>query len=294
MSLSSDNHAILNGRLKGCPSVWTLMSEVESRNTTHCQRYKISLAPVNRQTIETIMAKRSRDETEDERKERKRAKKEARKTKKDQQHLDKMPSSPPASKKLTQSIGDCSCQRQTIRMIFSLYPSDLEDIVREIKRSLRQNLLKYVPGMDGVLLAFDNVRIVPNGGIIAGMILNEQPHIHYLADMDTLIFSPSKDMKLLGTVTECFESHVGFLVHNFFNASISSDQLVAAGFSYDDQGDWVHEDGSTTIAAEEKVKFTVEKVHECAGTISMEGMDPTVIYGDDSISFRLSTNVNSL
>jgi DNA-directed RNA polymerase subunit E'/Rpb7 len=227
------------------------------------------------------MAKRSRDETEDERKERKRSKKEAKKAKKDTKQVDKLLSSTSGPKKLAECTGESSCKRQTIRMIFSLCPSDLEDIIREIKRSLRQNLLKYVPGMDGVLLAFDNVRIVPNGGLIAGVILNEQPHIHYLADMDTLIFSPSKDMRLLGTVTECFESHVGILVHNFFNASISSDQLVAAGFSYDDQGDWVHEDGSTTIAAEEKVKFTVEKVHECAGTISMEGMDPKVIYGDD-------------
>lgn len=238
----------------------------------------------------SIMAKRNRDEAENERKERKRAKKEARKAKKDKQHVDKLTSSPSGSKKLTESIiGDCSCQRQTIRMIFSLYPSDLQDIVGEIKRSLQQTLLKYVPGMDGVLLAFDNVRIVPNGGITAGMILNEQPHIHYLADMETLIFSPSKNMRLIGTVTECFESHVGLLVHNFFNASISSDQLVTAGFSYDEQGDWVHEDGSTIIAAEEKVKFTVEKVHECAGTISMEGMDPTVIYGDDSTSHLFST-----
>ena len=241
-------------------------------------------------TNTSIMVKRNRDEAENERKERKRAKKEARKAKKDKQHVDKLTSSPSGSKKLIESIiGDCSCQRQTIRMIFSLYPSDLQDIVGEIKRSLQQTLLKYVPGMDGVLLAFDNVRIVPNGGITAGMILNEQPHIHYLADMETLIFSPSKNMRLIGTVTECFESHVGLLVHNFFNASISSDQLVTAGFSYDEQGDWVHEDGSTIIAAEEKVKFTVEKVHECAGTISMEGMDPTVIYGDDSTSHLFST-----
>ena len=166
-------------------------------------------------------------------------------------------------------------------MIFSLYPCDLEDIVIAIKRSLRLNLLKYVAGMDGVLLAFDNVKIVPNGGQTAGMILNEQPHLHYLADLDTLVFSPSPGMRLRGTVTECFESHVGILVHNFFNASITSDHLVSAGFSYDvDQGEWVHEDdGSTAIAAEEAVEFTVKQLHECAGTISMEGANPTVMYG---------------
>jgi hypothetical protein len=70
---------------------------------------------------------------------------------------------------------------------------------------------------------------------------------------------------------------VGLLVHNFFNASITADHLVTAGYSFE-SGEWVNEDGSTLITAEEQVNFTVAKVHECAGTISMEGMDPCVTY----------------
>ena len=240
-----------------------------------------------------MASKRRRDETEDERKERKKIKKAEKKSKGDK-HSDKksrsstvVESSPNVTTvvtltpKTSPTTSESSCQRKTIRMIFSLYPCDLDDIVVAIKRSLRLNLLKYVTGMDGVLLAFDNVRIVPNGGQRAGMILNEQPHIHYLADLDILVFAPSRGMRLRGTVTECFESHVGLLVHNFFNASITSENLVAAGFSFDvDQGEWVHEDdGSTAIAAEEAVDFTVEQLHECAGTISMEGTEPTVMYG---------------
>lgn len=234
--------------------------------------------------------KRRRDETEEERKERKKLKKESKKSKNEK--LQSSTAEEPktitpaivtaASKKSsTPRTSESSCQRKTIRMIFSLYPCDLEDIVAAIKRSLRLNLLKFVAGMDGVLLAFDNVKIVPNGGKTAGVILNEQPHLHYLADLDILVFGPSPGMRLQGTVTECFESHVSLLVHNFFNASITSDHLVAAGFSYDvDRGEWVHEDdGSTAIAAEEAVDFTVEQIHECAGTISMEGKNPTVMYG---------------
>ena len=245
--------------------------------------------------------KRKRDETEEERKERKRIKKEAKRMKKQRQSSESLTvlqnssssriteTATPTAVASSSSImsknpleNNRSCLlRKTIRMIFSLYPADLEDVVRAIKRSLRHNLLKYIAGMDGVLLAFDNVRIVPNGGRTAGVILNEQPHLHYLADLDILVFAPTCGVRLLGTVTECFESHVGLLVHNFFNASVTSDNLVTAGFSFDaDRGEWVHEDdGSTAIAADEAVDFTVEKVHECAGTISMEGTDPTVVYG---------------
>jgi hypothetical protein len=239
--------------------------------------------------------KRRRDETEEERKERKKLKKESKKSKTEKHTKDKSEPTtveePNASasavvtstskKSNSPRTSESSCQRKTIRMIFSLYPCDLEDIVIAIKRSLRLNLLKFVAGMDGVLLAFDNVKIVPNGGKTAGVIMNEQPYLHYLADLDILVFGPSPGMRLQGTVTECFESHVSLLVHNFFNASITSDHLVTTGFSYDvDRGEWVHEDdGSTAIAAEEAVDFTVEQIHECAGTISMEGKNPTVMYG---------------
>lgn len=231
------------------------------------------------------MGKRTKNETEEERKERKRAKKEAKKRssieppplQQEQQDDDDDNDEPaPVEKAATIDGSKSSCQRKTVRMFFSMYPSDLEDITREIKRSLRTKLLRYMTGLEGVLLAFDNIQILPNGGRVAGVILNEQPQIHYQVDLDTLCFCPIQHMRLKGTVTECFESHVGLLVHNYFNASITSDQLVSAGYYFED-GSWVNEDGST-MAAEEVVQFTVDRVHECAGTISMDGVDPSVSY----------------
>lgn len=234
------------------------------------------------------MGKRTKNETEEERKERKRAKKEAKKRssieppplQQEQQADDDNDNDEPAApveKVATIDGSKDSCQRKTVRMFFSMYPSDLEDIMREIKRSLRTKLLRYMTGLEGVLLAFDNIKILPNGGRVAGVILNEQPQIHYQVDLDTLCFCPTQHMRLKGTVTECFESHVGLLVHNYFNASVTSDQLVSAGYYFED-GSWVNEEHGSTMAAEEVVQFTVDRVHECAGTISMEGVDPSVCY----------------
>mmetsp|Transcript_31794 Transcript_31794/g.46889 ORF Transcript_31794/g.46889 Transcript_31794/m.46889 type:complete len:220 (+) Transcript_31794:44-703(+) len=173
-----------------------------------------------------------------------------------------------------------SCfKRKKIRMLFSLYPSDLHDVHEEIRRSLKLKLLRYIPGIEGVLIAFDDIKLVtsvPGSSKTAGgIILNEQPQIHYLSELDTLLFCPQVGKVVAGKVTECYESHVGLLVNNFFNASITSDHLQEAGFSFLNDGfgatTWVHKDGSAIIASEETITFTIEKVHECAGTISMEG-----------------------
>jgi DNA-directed RNA polymerase subunit E'/Rpb7 len=218
------------------------------------------------------MGKRRYDETEEERKARKRAKKEAKKVKRESTDSDR------DSSRNDMDNTESSFQRKTIRMIFSLYPSHLDDIMMEINRSLRQNLLKYVSGLNGILLAFDNVRIVLNGGRKVGVILNEQPHLHYLVDLDALVFAPDSGMHLHGVVTECFESHVGLLVHKFFNASVSSDHLTASGYTFDEEGVWIHDGGSAMIAPDASLRFEVEKVHECGGTISMEGKNPVVPY----------------
>jgi len=77
-------------------------------------------------------------------------------------------------------------------------------------------------------------------------------------------------------VVECFPSHIGILVFDFFNAMISSEHLRATGFAYDSElQNWTAEDGSSTISAKDKIHFAVEKVHECEGTVSLEGINPS-------------------
>jgi len=78
-------------------------------------------------------------------------------------------------------------------------------------------------------------------------------------------------------VNECFPSHVGMLVHSFFNAMIPS-QLLLNGYEFDSFSQkWVKLDngqdngGLAEIGINDEVLFEVEKIHECAGLISIEG-----------------------
>lgn len=83
--------------------------------------------------------------------------------------------------------------------------------------------------------------------------------------------------QLTGVVNECFPSHVGMLVHSYFNAMVSSDQMESAGYVFDTQTQqWMQESDSKVLGNGDMVDFIVEKMHECDGIISMEGSSPRV------------------
>jgi len=140
------------------------------------------------------MGKKHRNETEEERKERKRAKKEAKKAKKEKgaavPPTAVIPLSPPRSS----HNNTHPFLQKRLKMIVSLYPVALSNVVSHIRESLRSLLLKYTDGVGGVLLGFDNVKFTENK--CRGMILNELPQIHYSVELDALVFCPEVGSKV--------------------------------------------------------------------------------------------------
>jgi hypothetical protein len=88
----------------------------------------------------------------------------------------------------------------------------------------------------------------------------------------------SVPLKLTGVVNECFPSHIGILVHSYFNAMVSADHLRAAGYSFDpDLQIWAKSEGeSQTISIQDKINFEVDEVHEVEGAVSLEGVKPSL------------------
>ena len=83
--------------------------------------------------------------------------------------------------------------------------------------------------------------------------------------------------QLHGVVNECFPSHLGMLVLSYFNAMVGAEELRGAGYTFDsDLQKWVAEDGGQTIETNSQITFNVEKVHECDGTLSLEGVKPSL------------------
>lgn len=206
------------------------------------------------------------EETENDlQKARKRARKEAKKIKKERNSMNSNDCQSPT----TQSS---SPWRQTkLSLVVSLFPSALSNVSQHLHESIRSMLLKYSDGMEGVLLAFDKVSIIGNQGIIR----NELAHIHYTVQMNALIFSPTIGTPLTGVVNECFPSHVGMLVHSFFNAMVPAEQLEEAGYIFNQEmQQWIHETTNKIVKHDDSIHFTTEKLHECGGIISLEGSKP--------------------
>ena len=82
------------------------------------------------------------------------------------------------------------------------------------------------------------------------------------------------NQKLKGVVNECFPSHVGILVFGYINAMVSAKTIRSAGYQFDvDLQTWTK--GGDSITSGVKMNFVVTKIHECDGTISLEGDHPT-------------------
>jgi len=64
---------------------------------------------------------------------------------------------------------------------------------------------------------------------------------------------------------------------NYFNAMVAAEHLVGAGYSFDAEVQkWVSEDGGQTMSTNSRIIFEVQKVHECEGTMSLEGSKPSL------------------
>jgi hypothetical protein len=89
--------------------------------------------------------------------------------------------------------------KRKLSLLVSLYPASLGSVSDHICRSIRTLLLKFSDGVDGILLAFDNVKILggeQEGELGRGRILNEMPQIHYRVLLDALVFCPVVGMKV--------------------------------------------------------------------------------------------------
>jgi hypothetical protein len=205
--------------------------------------------------------------------------------------------------------GSSPFQEKKVRILVSLPPSSLVNIPNAMNTSMQNLLLKYSNGLGGVLVSYrdielDNSTSKSGEAEAGGRIINEMPHIHYYIKCTVLIFVPSIGTVLRGKVNESFPSHVGVLVHELFNGMISAESLRKNGFVFDDESnEWRKNDVAANsnesgdddsnddndsndddngregrvITVDDAMEFTIDKLHECNGLISLECTDPSFL-----------------
>eukprot|EP00566_Odontella_aurita_P019069 CAMPEP_0113599160 /NCGR_PEP_ID=MMETSP0015_2-20120614/41986_1 /TAXON_ID=2838 /ORGANISM="Odontella" /LENGTH=310 /DNA_ID=CAMNT_0000507253 /DNA_START=154 /DNA_END=1085 /DNA_ORIENTATION=- /assembly_acc=CAM_ASM_000160 len=180
--------------------------------------------------------------------------------------------------------GPSPFRRVKVRAVVSLSPSSLLDVQGNVRRLSCEDVTRY---------ASVSSATAGRGGVV-----NELPYVHFDVEVSAVIFNPSIGTRLTGEVNESFPSHVGVLVNGFINASVSADQMREAGYVFDgESNEWRNgnaaysEDAAVKkepaapeemVGASDRITFTLQKVHECDGIVSMEGSDPSFTLGRDT------------
>ncbi|NXY01465.1 RPA43 polymerase, partial [Pteruthius melanotis] len=92
-----------------------------------------------------------------------------------------------------------------------------------IRAQLDAELLRYSESLQGVPVAYDNIKVVGE----LGDIYDDQGFIHLNIEADFIIFSPTKGKKLVGVINKVAPSHIGCLIHGCFNASIPKPEQMS-------------------------------------------------------------------
>ncbi|XP_064267844.1 DNA-directed RNA polymerase I subunit RPA43 [Passer domesticus] len=92
-----------------------------------------------------------------------------------------------------------------------------------IRAQLDAELLRYSERLQGVPVAYDNIKVVGE----LGDIYDDQGFIHLDVEADFIIFSPKKGKKLVGVINKVAPSHIGCLIHGCFNASIPKPEQMS-------------------------------------------------------------------
>ncbi|NXU56734.1 RPA43 polymerase, partial [Turnix velox] len=92
-----------------------------------------------------------------------------------------------------------------------------------IRAQLDTELLRYSESLQGVPVAYDNIKVVGE----LGDIYDDQGFIHLNIEADFVVFSPKRGKKLVGVINKVAPSHIGCLIHGCFNASIPKPEQMS-------------------------------------------------------------------
>ncbi|XP_064635645.1 uncharacterized protein LOC135492883 [Lineus longissimus] len=108
----------------------------------------------------------------------------------------------------------CFCEVTTTKSL-ALLPRFLSNIKNGITDQLDRELNIYSEKLNGVLIAYKNIRLKNYSGTVIG----DDPLIYVDIVADLMVFKPELGCTLEGVVNKIGRDHIGYLVHGCFNAS---------------------------------------------------------------------------
>ncbi|KAH9948666.1 hypothetical protein B0H21DRAFT_655967, partial [Amylocystis lapponica] len=111
----------------------------------------------------------------------------------------------------------------------SISPVFANNLRAGVDEMLDSMLMRYIPALQGVVLAHDNLRFLDSTAAIKA----DCPFANCRVAFDATVWSPQVGMKLVGRVNLCSPDHVSLLVHRTFNVSIPRHHIPVAEWEFE-------------------------------------------------------------
>ncbi|KAF8557601.1 hypothetical protein OG21DRAFT_1434806 [Imleria badia] len=101
-------------------------------------------------------------------------------------------------------------------LVLSIPPVFASDLRAGVEEMLDSMVMRYIPSLQGVLLAHSNIRFLSKTASIHG----DCPFAVCNVSFDATVWGPRVSMKLVGRINLFSPDHISLLVHRTFNVSI--------------------------------------------------------------------------
>ncbi|KAI9013289.1 hypothetical protein BC832DRAFT_549276 [Gaertneriomyces semiglobifer] len=151
-----------------------------------------------------------------------------------------------------------------------LPPSFVGNESQGIEEQLNRFLMRYIPEVDGVVLAYSDIKYLEP----TGKIFYDSPFFHFHIRVRFTVYSPDLNSNVVGVVNKVSPDHIGLLVHGVFNASIPADNIRRGEFTWDeDTAGWRRTTGDDDVVVKPGsiLRFTVVDLMKANEMLTLTG-----------------------
>ncbi|CDH51781.1 hypothetical protein RO3G_05052 [Lichtheimia corymbifera JMRC:FSU:9682] len=114
------------------------------------------------------------------------------------------------------------------KLYVHLAPMWAGNVMEGVTEQLNAFLMKYVPQLDGIVLAHSDTELITE----KGQIRNDSPFCHFFIRVKFLVWKPKKGTKLVGRINLQSQDHIGLLIFGTFNASIPKARIPSDTYEW--------------------------------------------------------------
>jgi len=116
------------------------------------------------------------------------------------------------------------------KLVIKLSPCFVSEPRKGVEEYLKKLLMRYVPEFDGIVISYTNVQFLEKNAVI----LFDSPYFSVKVGVIFNLFSPKKNLEIVGKVNKVSADHIGLLLYGVVNASIPSDKIRKKNFKWDE------------------------------------------------------------